>query len=213
MNIEKEIQSREKEMKKVRDKKIKHALKIHGEGRVFMESCLIKRGETQKLKTAENISRTPKTVSVTSNRDSHRMGEKQTSENSKAPTRSTATGNSKDTQAKVQNPEHDTSTHSNGKGGDRSQNGDEDRRVKGKWVPYGKYAANKWNHSGNKSGGWSSGYQGWQGPGWGPGWWWNPQPWWAGSQPVNPWQNRNGWVDGRNGSTASWSSRISGRSF
>ena len=141
MNIEKEIQSREKEMKKVRDKKIKHALKIHGEGRVFTKSCLIKRGETQKSKTAENISRTPKTVSVTSNRDSHRMGEKQTSENSKAPTRSTATGNSKDTQAKVQNPEHDTSTHSNGKGGDRSQNGDEDRRVKGKWVPYGKHAA------------------------------------------------------------------------
>ena len=86
MNTEKEIQSSEKEMKKVRDKKIKHALKIHGEGRVFTKSCLIKRGETQKSKTAENISRTPKTVSVTSNRDSHRMGEKQTSENSKAPT-------------------------------------------------------------------------------------------------------------------------------
>ena len=50
MSLEEEIRSREKEMKGVRNKKIKHAMKIHGEGRVFCEGCLVEKGETRGMK-------------------------------------------------------------------------------------------------------------------------------------------------------------------
>ena len=53
--IEEEVKGREREMKEVRKKKIKHALKIHSEGRVFVEDCLRERGNAGEA--SHNISR------------------------------------------------------------------------------------------------------------------------------------------------------------
>ena len=48
-------EGKEREMKEVRRKKIKHALKIHSEGRVFVEDCLRERGNAGEA--SPNISR------------------------------------------------------------------------------------------------------------------------------------------------------------
>ena len=40
-----EVEKIKKEMKEVRSKKIKHAMKIHKEGRLFGESCLREKWE------------------------------------------------------------------------------------------------------------------------------------------------------------------------
>ena len=43
VQLEIELGKRESEMREVRKKKIKHAEKIHREGRVFVEGCLVER--------------------------------------------------------------------------------------------------------------------------------------------------------------------------
>ena len=45
VTLQVEIRKKESEMKGVRNKKLKHAMKIHREGRVFTETCLRERGE------------------------------------------------------------------------------------------------------------------------------------------------------------------------
>ena len=48
MSLEVEIIKKDKEMKGVRTKKLKHAMKkIHKERRIFIDSCLREKGETQ----------------------------------------------------------------------------------------------------------------------------------------------------------------------
>ena len=48
------IKGREKEMKIAREKKLKHAIKVHKEGRIFVENCLLEKGKMQNSVVIQN---------------------------------------------------------------------------------------------------------------------------------------------------------------